>query len=483
MRDHSRLEAEPSRITGTWLNLFHQDTRNDVTNPASADIRWDRVVADLAAMGITHLILLAVANEGVAAYPSRLRPDGGEPGSTPVDIILTAAEDHAMRVYLSTGWVDDQDDDASSARIRAGQIAIMEELAALYGGSPAFEGWYLPCEDSIAPRFSARTIESVNALADAGRALVPGARTLISPYYPHAAVVDDEYVRMLQRLTVDAVAYQDGVGCAYTSSLAGIYPRLRWAHDQAPGVALWANVESFAWEHGVANVRDDALVAAAFPRLLQQLLDTGGHVDRIVTFIAQSLMQGEDAGLGGPEASRRLRRDYTDHLDGRGRWGASALWRLGRLENAARGCVVTCSVRPVPGLHHEHRLTSGCAAGSLDPLDSAWVRFDQDVSLVVDLGSELPVARVGLSHLHSPALGISQPARVEVEWSTDGTAFDRLPAIEVEPWEYDSLDTWRDVTLLHLDRPARFLRLSAVRSLGWLLIDQVLVTVREPTGP
>lgn len=476
-RATGRSPATPL-ITGTWITLFHQDSRNDYTNGdgnGSIAPDWQRVVADLADLGMRTLILMAVANEGVAAYPSPSMRFVGEPGATAVDVIMRAAEAHGMGVYLSSGWVRDQDDDVSLPETRHGQFAIMAELAALYGGSRAFEGWYLPCEDSVAPRFSEKTIAGVNALAVHGRALVPEARVLISPYYPHDAVVDGEFVRSLARLEVDAVAYQDGIGCAYTASLRDQLERLRWAHDQVPGIELWANVESFAWDGGVANVRDHALVPAAFPRLLRQLLDSR-PADRVVSFIAQGLLQSpaEVGAIGHPSESSRLRREYDEYRAGRGRWDELIRWRDGALRNDAERAPVTCSVRPRPSWHGETRLTDG-RPGRLDPLDPGWVRFEDDVALTVDLGRSAVVQRVGIGFLHSPPFGIGQPGRIRIAVSEDGLAYRLAADVTLEPWSSDALDTWTDLVLADVVARGRFVRVHLARSARLLLVDQVFV--------
>lgn len=466
-------EAPPARarLSGTWLNLFHQDTRNDYTNPrpGAPGPEWAVVVRDLDELGMQHLVLLAVANEG--------RPISSEV----LDEILATAEQTGQRVWLSTGWVSDQDDDLADPATRDGQIAIIRELAARYGSSPAFEGWYLPCEDSVAPRISERTIAGVNALSAAARQHTPGARTMISPYFVHDAVVDDAFVDALARLDVDVVAYQDGVGCAYAPTVRHQFPRLRWAHDQVPRIELWANIESFSWETGVANVRTDALVPAPFPRLHQQLRDAAPFADRIVTFIAQGMMQATVPGIGHPIASARLRRAYLEYLDGADRWAETAGWYAGALRNDATGLSVECSVRPVPGFHHEFRLTTGRPAGSENPLDPAWVRFGEDVTLTIDLGASRPLASVGVGFLHSPPLDIGAPAAMRVSSSLDGESFEPVADATPDEWRFDVLDTWRDVALAQSDVHARYVRVELRRSRERLLIDQLLVRLHPET--
>ncbi len=61
------------------------------------------------------------------------------------------------------------------------------------------------------------------------------------------AVPDDKYVKQLESLDVDVVAYQDEVGVQKSTpdETPKFYEGLRKAHDRAQRAAMWADVEDF----------------------------------------------------------------------------------------------------------------------------------------------------------------------------------------------------------------------------------------------
>ena len=121
-------------ITGTFLNLPYQDVRNKYTNPLSMDYTdpqfWTVKVNEMAKMGMEYLVLMAVANEGQSYYPSKLMPWVYNPAlKSPVDAIMDAASANGMKVFMSTGWAKDQDDNLRDPAIKGRQIEMMNELA------------------------------------------------------------------------------------------------------------------------------------------------------------------------------------------------------------------------------------------------------------------------------------------------------------------------------------------------------------------
>ena len=202
-------------ITGTWVNLAYKDVRNKYTNPASVDESspelWRAKVREWSAMGLEYLVLMEVANECKAYYPSKLMPwiyDSAQ--CSPVEAILDEASLHDMKVFMSTGWAKDQDDNLLDPAIKQRQLEIMEEIATLYKESPAFYGWYLPVEDCLCPIFAEHAVQSVNALVERAHQLTPGKKTLISPYGISLSDFDNpEYEQQMGKLKVDVIAYQD----------------------------------------------------------------------------------------------------------------------------------------------------------------------------------------------------------------------------------------------------------------------------------
>ena len=280
-------------ITGTFLNLPYQDVRNKYTNPLSMDYTdsqfWTVKVNEMANMGMEYLVLMAVANEGQSYYPSKLMPWVYNPAlKSPVDAIMDAAAANGMKVFMSTGWAKDQDDNLRDPAIKGRQIEMMNELAGIYGNHPAMYGWYLPVEDCFGPVLTDYAVDAVNALTDMARSLTPDAKVLISPYGIFNSDFDDpRYEQQIMRLKVDIIAYQDEIGCVRERyplpRLRENWKKLRAIHDKT-NIQMWANCESFAWEKAT-NDRMSALVPASFSRLLSQLAvatdGTGNNSDAI----------------------------------------------------------------------------------------------------------------------------------------------------------------------------------------------------------
>ena len=135
--------AQVLPITGTFVNLPYQDVRNKYTNPPYIDNTdpqmWAAKIAEMHEMGMEYLVFMSVANECKAYYPSKLMewhyPQWRQ---SPVDAIMDEAAKYGMKVFMSTGWAKDQDDNLRDPAIKGRQIEMMEELAGLYGGHPAF---------------------------------------------------------------------------------------------------------------------------------------------------------------------------------------------------------------------------------------------------------------------------------------------------------------------------------------------------------
>lgn len=314
-------------VTGTFINLPYQDVRNKYTNPQHMDCTdpdmWIAKVAEMKNMGMEYLVFMSVANEQRAYYPSKLM-DWHYPQwrKSPVDAIMDAAAEHGMKVFMSTGWAKDQDDNLRDPKIKGRQIEMMTELAELYGEHPAFYGWYLPVEDCFGPVLTDYAVDAVNALTARARELTPSSRIMISPYGIFNSDFDDpRYESQIARLTVDIIAYQDEIGCVREryplTRLRENWKKLRAIHDKT-GIEMWANCESFAWEKGT-NDRSSALVPAPYSRFLsQQIAATAGGAEKIISFVFCGLFEDPSSPyqLGQPYWSARAYQDYMAWLGG-----------------------------------------------------------------------------------------------------------------------------------------------------------------------
>ena len=401
-------------ITGSWVNFAWKDVRNKYTNPTDTFMDgpelWETKVGEWHKMGLEYLIIMEVANEQQAYYPSdvmpRLYPEGEK---SPVEALLDAAAEYDMKVFLSTGWAVNQFEDIRQPEIQERQKVIMEELTALYKDKPAFYGWYLPVEDCITPIFPATAVEAVNRLVAQSHQLTPGKKTLISPYGMVYAEYDNpELAANIRNLKVDIIAYQDEVGCVREPfplrRLKENWKKLRAIHD-GTDIEMWANCETFTWEQKTNNL-ESALIPAAYSRLLsQQIAATEGGVSTIVSFMFGGIIEDPSSPyrLGHGDASVRLWSDYMAWREG------CPYWKL--TEKSLRG-TLRSGVQPVSA--SEPRLIDGVLAEQ-EPDEEKWVCFEPGLNLIeLTLPEQTSVERLYVRCLDLARLDYLPPFRISV---------------------------------------------------------------------
>lgn len=466
-------------ITGTWINLAYQDVRNKYTNPQYLDNTapdlWRQKVKELSDMGVEYLVFMAVANEGKAYYPSRLMPHAYADGvESPVDAIMDMAGRLDMKVFMSTGWAKNQDDNLRDPAIKQRQLDMMEELASIYGGHKALYGWYLPVEDCLGPVLTEHAVEAVNTLTGRARSLTPGKKILISPYGLFCADFDNpDFEKRLSQLKVDIIAYQDEVGCAREEfplvRLRENWKRLREIHNRLP-IEFWANCETFTWA-GNTNDRTSALIPAAFPRLLsQQVAASAAGVDRIVAFMLCGIIENPSSTyqLGQPVWSGRAYNDYLAWKRGDRFWKLMEKAQTGGLVNeAVSGCV--------SGNTDMKRLTDGkVASESMD--DSCWMKFGKGYhEVVVDMKQPTIVNEVFLRMLNYQSHGITLPDKVYLSVSQDGEKYRLLSIADAPYFPNARHDAWIDgMRWGELGCKARYLKISFVAESD-VCLDEVFI--------
>lgn len=309
-------------IKGSWISIWWDDRRHFYWNDACLNYsakQWELAVKEVADIGMEYLVLLAIGKDSKAFYNTPLLPKLKMACEDPMGALLRAADKHGVKFFISSDWFGPWDYHClhDPARVRA-RFQMMGEVARQYGHHPSFHGWYWPNEAALGPYFTDEFIAYVNACSAEGRKLMPGAKTLIAPYGTNRAVCDERFVGQLERLDVDIIAYQDEVGCLRMTAAqsAAAFEKLRRAHDRVPQRALWADVETFAWE-GPPNKQSSPLIPAPFWRLKEQLAAVSPFVDTILIYQYQGLMNkpGSRAFAGHPD-STRLYSDYVRWLKG-----------------------------------------------------------------------------------------------------------------------------------------------------------------------
>ena len=325
-----RPNAHPVKpIRGSWISVWWDDRRHSYWNEPCRQFtaaQWQQSVRDAAQLGMKYLVLLAVAKGGKAFYDSALLPKLQMTCADPIEAMLAAADRCGVRFFISSDWYGEWD-----ARVLADpervnkRLQMMGEVAQRYGHHRSFYGWYWPNEACLSPYFTEEFVTYVNTSSREARRLTPKARTLTAPYGTSRAVCDDTFVRQLEKLDVDIIAYQDEVGCMRMGpdESARAFATLRRAHERVPQRALWADVEVFAWE-GKPNEQNSPLIPAPWERIQRQLEAVSPFVDEVLIYQFQGLMNrpGSSAFAGHPK-STDLYNDYVAWLKANRLWGFS----------------------------------------------------------------------------------------------------------------------------------------------------------------
>jgi len=312
--------ASTKPIRGTWFEFQHHNTAEGIYwNPQCAAFdcsQWEDKVREMAEIGLEYVVLMETALYFKAFYETGIFPRWELACHDPIERILSTADRHGVKIFMGGGFYGDwmSPNIIGDPNARRKRLAAIEELTAIYGGHKSFYGWYWPNEAFINKVYSERFIAYVNECSSLARSLKSGVRTLIAPYGTRVAVPDDTYVRQLESLDIDIIAYQDEVGVrkSKTTETAAFYEGLRRAHNRVPRVAIWADMEIFEFE---GETYRSALLPAHFERVEQQIAAISPFVDTILVYQYLGMLHrpGSPSFAGHP-GSTQLSSDYVGWL-------------------------------------------------------------------------------------------------------------------------------------------------------------------------
>jgi hypothetical protein len=300
-------------IEGSWFEFQHisvvEGTPWNPTLEKFTAEQWEAKVKELADAGLRDLVLVNVAGHGKTYYPSVLMPQHTLGCEDPLEVVLSAADRFGVRFFVSNGFFGDwtqagllmKDPEVHKLRVKA-----MAEVVERYGRHPSFYGWYYPNEIGIQGHYTDFFIDYVNACSGDAHRLTPKAKILIAPYGTRNVIADDAFVRQLERLDVDFIAYQDEVGVEKTKveESAAFYERLHALHQKAARSRLWADVEVFRFS---GTVYKSALLPAPAERVIRQLEAVSPFVEKILIFEYPGLINSPASpAFAGSEGSVEL---------------------------------------------------------------------------------------------------------------------------------------------------------------------------------
>ena len=469
-------------VKGTWVNLFWQDERNNYMNPRYMDITdpllWKTKIEELHDMGMEYVVIMAVANEERACYPSGfMEPAYPEDRQSPVEAIMEAADECGMSVFMSCGWAKNQLDNLKDPDVKETQLRIMEETARLFSGHKSFYGWYLPVEDSFEPVLSDHAVQAVNALAARARELTPGKMVMISPYgLCNADYASPKFAEQIRRLKVDIIAYQDEVGCVREPMpmrrMKEHFKILGDIHEET-GIRFWANVESFTWDRET-NSWYSSLVPAAFGRYLSQLVSVSqAGVDNVLSFSIYGIYDrpGSPFPLGQPVWSNVAYNDYMDWLSGKGRWPLLEATFYDSVANGAQGKTVSASGASCPSL-----LTDG-DFGYEDCGASQWCRFDGGkMEAVIDLENIAEICSLAVRFLNYAHAAVSIPRIVDFYVSDTGECFEKVSTVVMDNTPNVLHDCWIDLASTGpVSARGRYVKVVAECEDGDICCDEIFI--------
>lgn len=314
---HYRRNPQIKPIMGSWFEFKHHlDFEGVYWNDTLAQFteeQWKMLIKDISETGMQYMVLMSVADNGKTFYPSSIQPRYDFVCADPLEAVLSAADEYGLKFFISNDyWSDFRD---VNNMMTNKEIAIlrergMVEVAEKYAHHKSFYGWYYPNETGIFNTIDDTTINYVNHCSQIARQLTPQAKTLIAPYGTKSIRYNDEYIRRLELLDIDIMAYQDEVGVKKTKAgVAGKYfEELYYMHNKAGRARLWADLEVFEFED---DVYDSALLPASFDRVLTQMEDISPFVENILIYQYVGLMSKPGSiAKAGHDRSEKLYSDY-----------------------------------------------------------------------------------------------------------------------------------------------------------------------------
>ncbi len=312
------------KITGAWFEFRHHSTwEGKYYNPALRAFtkeQWRAMIDDMAELGLDTIVLtcssLPTADSAESYAPVTVFPQPEDMACPDaMDIMMDGAREHGMQVFLSVGfygnWMDPLGN-MQSKEVEERAKTAAGQLYAAYRDNPAFVGWYLPDETEAGPYFSPVFMDYVARYARFLRGMDPEKKILIAPYGTNKIVPDATFVRQLQELDVDIIAYQDEVGVEKSTpdETGAYYAGLKKAHDAAGRSRLWVDMEIFAFE---GQVYRSALLPAPVDRVRRQLEAVSDQVEKVLVYAYPGLMSkpGSIAGYGDPRPEKL----YADYME------------------------------------------------------------------------------------------------------------------------------------------------------------------------
>jgi hypothetical protein len=287
-------------IVGSWFEFQHQNKiegkywDNQLKNLTCN--KWELKIKEMADIGLRYLVILDVAYKGMSFYSSKYLLKFNLNCKNPLELLLNAADKYGIKVFVSNGFFGNWRKPIRvmhSRDVRKLRMKAMAEIVESYGHHKSFYGWYFPNETGINGYYKEFYIDFVNKASAEVAKLMPQAKTLIAPYGTRTVKADAKFVKQLESLNVDYVAYQDEVGVRKSTpeETAGYFKKLSYLHKKAGRSKLWADIEMFTFE---GKRYQSPLIPGPAERVVKQLKSAAPHVDNILIYEYNGLINNPD---------------------------------------------------------------------------------------------------------------------------------------------------------------------------------------------
>ncbi|MBE6931436.1 MAG: DUF4434 domain-containing protein [Ruminococcaceae bacterium] len=306
-------------VSGSFLMLY-ADIRGTLLQDMTKE-QWEQVVDAAKALGMRMLIIFATLQREFddhgdicADYPSDLFPRA-KMRTDAIAAILRRAEQNGQQVMIGLAH--------PFVRTPANVKNVMEELYALYGGSPAFYGWYSSYEVNMGRHFNdetwARWKHEWAVIRETANRLSPVKPIMTSPFCineRNTADMDETFLENLRtgQIPVDILMPQDMNGHVMTGPNRGyltpdesgrMYALLAPVCREG-SVHLWANCEAFdfdaAEKYLVPRYKNGGLEGEH--GYFRQLETAAPHVEKVLTYKIPGIFTApwQTPRLGGEDA-------------------------------------------------------------------------------------------------------------------------------------------------------------------------------------
>lgn len=308
-------------INGSWFEFEHHNKAEgkywNYILRNFTESQWRNKIREMRELGMEYLVLLASSLYDEAYFETDIYPSSPHACPNPIGVLLDETDKLGMKVFMSAGFYGDWQktyDNFVNPDVTKRAFKAMNTICEKYGHYSSLYGWYLPDEAWINKYIDLTFIDFINRYRAESLRLNPNFKMLIAPYGTKDCVIDDEFVRRLETIDCDFIAYQDEVGVrkSTTDQTKRYFEGLRKAHDKAGRAALWADVETFQFE---GDVYTSALVSPEFSRLKAQLESVSPYVDQILVYTYLGTMNKPNTDtFVGVKNSEKLYTDYKEYF-------------------------------------------------------------------------------------------------------------------------------------------------------------------------